>query len=87
MIKMRNLGWIVLSASFLAAPVTMAVGLDDGLVGADIRQEDRRADRQIDRRADRQLDRRADRQLDRRADRQLGRRTDRQLGRRSGSGR
>jgi len=45
---------------------------------ADVRQEDRRADRQQDRQADRREDRQADRQQDRQADRQQDRQMDRQ---------
>jgi hypothetical protein len=71
--NIRKIAWLALPLCCVAAPAAMAVGLDDGLPGFDLRREDRQADRQLDRRADRQLDRRADRQLDRRADRRADR--------------
>lgn len=64
------------------APVAGIFIPGNAFAQADIRQEDRRADRQQDRQADRQQDRRLDRQADRQTDRQVDRQQDRQADRR-----
>lgn len=73
-------------ASLVVAMAAPAVLPNVVFAQADIRQEDRRADRQQDRQADRQQDRQMDRQQDRHMERQADRHQDRQVDHRADRG-
>lgn len=73
--RLLNAGMMASLVMALAAPALIPNVV---LAQADIRQEDRRADRQLNRQEDRREDRQLDRRADRREDRQLDRREDRQ---------